>query len=387
VRSLLTQPEVDEIHFVFAPWQRQMLSDAGFDSMERVRTHVAEMDQGMLSRNHWYYRRLPGLVEKIQPDVVHLTYPVPVHASAIAPPIVLTLHDLYPYEIPSNFGYPKVFFNRAILRQSLQSADAIACVSGATMLRLKQYVSRSCWEKAQRIYNCVEPEDACSEISPIPVWSGEPFLLSVSQHRKNKNLALLIRVFHRILREDLVSRDMRLLVIGISGPETPHLLQLASELQLEDRVIFLEGLSEAQLQWCYRHAEALVAPSQTEGFGLPVAEALLAGCRVVCSDIPAFREIDEEHCSFVELGAGAEERLAAAIVSCLHEPAPAPIALEQFSTRVVGAAYVDLYRRLLSRDAVSCGSSSAGLVEDRRGNGRSYGAAVNTAVAKEKERA
>jgi hypothetical protein len=44
-------------------------------------------------------------------------------------PILLTLHDLYPYEVPSNFGLPKVLFNRFILQQCLRSATSIACVS------------------------------------------------------------------------------------------------------------------------------------------------------------------------------------------------------------------------------------------------------------------
>lgn len=346
VRCLLKQPDVSAVYFVFAPWQRQLMQTAGLESMERVITHIAEMDQGLLSRNRWYYHRLPEVVAQVQPDIVHLSYPVPVDASAIPCPIVLTLHDLYPYEIPANFGFPKVIFNRAILQQCLRSVDAIACVSDTTVSRMKQYASRVPGERVLRIYNCVEPEPECAEDSPIPYWGGEPFLLSVSQHRKNKNIPLLIRALHRLLLERRIRPNMKLVVIGIPGPETARIHQLVSELRLEDRVTFLQGLSEPDLQWCYRHCEALAAPSETEGFGLPVAEALLAGCRVVCSDIPAFREIDKEHCRFVALGVGAEERFADAIVASLEQPSAPPISLPQFSSEVLGTHYVNLYRRL-----------------------------------------
>ena len=60
-------------------------------------------------------------------------------------------------------------------------------------------------------------------------------------------------------------------------------------------------------------AKRLSAPSITEGFGLPVAEALLAGCRVVCSDIPAHREVGDGHCRFVALQRNAEDALLEAI--------------------------------------------------------------------------
>ena len=346
VRCVLKQQEISSVHFVVAPWQRELVRDAGLHSMDRVTLHVADMSRSILSRNLWYYYRLPELAAQIQPDVVHLSYPVPVNSSAISCPTVVTLHDLYPYEIPGNFGFPKVLFNRFILQQCLRSVDAVACVSDATVLRMKQYTPPPIWGKAIRIYNCVETEPVRAEESPLPNWYGDPFLLSVSQHRKNKNIPLLIRVFHRLLHHRLIHQDMKLVVIGIVGPETARIRQLISELRLGERVVFLQGLSEPELQWCYTHCEALVAPSETEGFGLPVAEALLAGCRVICSDIPSFREIDEEHCSFVALGPGAEKKFAEAIVASLKQPPTPPISLSQFSSEVLGTQYLNLYRRL-----------------------------------------
>lgn len=345
-RCLLKQPEIEAVHFVVAPWQRELLRSSGLNS-NRVITHVAEMEPRLLSRNLWYYCRLPQLIRRIQPDIVHLSYPVPVNASSIHCPIVLTLHDLYPFEIPGNFGFPKVLFNRSILQQCLRSVDIVACVSDTTVSTMKRYTPRSIWQKAVRVYNCVEPEHVIAQQSPIPDWHREPFLLSVSQHRKNKNISLLIRAYHCLLRDRRIHPDMKLVVIGIPGPETERIHRLVSDLRLEEQVIFLQGLPESSLQWCYRNCELLVAPSETEGFGLPVAEALLAGCRVVCSDIPAFREIDQEHCRFIAMGAGAEERFAEGIVASLGQPRVAAVSLSQFSSAVLGAEYVNLYRGLL----------------------------------------
>jgi glycosyltransferase involved in cell wall biosynthesis len=137
-----------------------------------------------------------------------------------------------------------------------------------------------------------------------------------------------------------------LVIVGITGPETIHIQQLVSDLGLNSRVRFLEGLPEAGLQWCYRRCELLVSPSITEGFGLPIAEGLLAGCRIICSDIPAHREIGDGRCRFVMLREGAEETLAAAIVAGLQDPKRQPTVLPQLSGPVLAKQYISLYHML-----------------------------------------
>ncbi len=345
-RCLLLRPEVSALHFVLAPWQCNFAQAAGLPSDVRLKIHIANINRTSLSRNLWYYRRLPGLAAQLEADVVHLSYPMPLRAAAFRCPTVVTLHDLYPYEIPMNFGFPKFIVNRIALKQCLRSADAIACVSEATRMRLKQYAPPAIWQKASRIYNCVEPEPVSAMQSPIPGWRSEPFLLCVAQHRRNKNIPTLIRAFHRLLRSGDIEPDSKLVVVGMGGPETGKIRRLVAASGLEDSVHFLEALTEPQLQWCYRHCQALVAPSLTEGFGLPVAEGLLAGCRIVCSDIPAHREIADGHCQFVSLRRYAVEALAATIMDTLRETAREPVSLPQLSATALAEKYMALYRRL-----------------------------------------
>jgi len=347
-RCLMLEPEITTVHLVIAPWQRGLVQSAGFLDNPRVVTHVAEMDRTSISRNLWYYRQLPKLASQLQADLVHLSYPMPVHASAFTCPTIVTLHDLYPYEIPMNFGFPKFIFNRLVLQQCLRNIDAIACVSQITHARLRQYLPSSVSQKAVRIYNCVEAQLVSNAQPPNPRWYGQRFLLTVAQHRRNKNLPLLIRTFHRMLRNGQIAPEMKLMTIGIAGPETPRIRQLVSSLNLDGIVAFLEGVPDSELQWCYAHCEAVVSPSTVEGFGLPIAEALLAGCRIVCSDIPAFREVAQGQCRFVSLKRNAEEKLAAAIVDTLAEPKQLPRSLPQFSAPVLAGQYTSLYRRLIA---------------------------------------
>ncbi len=357
-RCLLLRPEISALHLVVAPWQADFMQAAGLPSDTRLKTHIADIRRGAFGRNLWFYRRLPKLAAQLHADVVHLSFPIPCNAAAFDCPTVVTLHDMYPYEIPMNFGLLKSIFNRTILRQCLHSVDAIACVSNATHNRLKQYARASVWKKAIRIHNCVEPEPVSAAVSPIPGWTGEPFLLCVAQHRRNKNIPTLIRAFDHLINSDELQPTSQLVVVGISGPETGEIHRLVAALNLERNVHFLEGLSQASLQWCYMHCEALVAPSLTEGFGLPVAEGLLAGCRIICSDISAHREIADGYCRFVSLRTFPVAALAAAIVDTLHEPKGGSIALPQLSAPALAEQYVTLYRMLMN-SASSAPSATA----------------------------
>ncbi len=362
-RCLLPQPEISEMHLVVAPWQRNLTRAAGLPGDVRLATHVAATAKGSLSRNLWYYYGLPKLAVQLGVDLVHLSYPMPIHAAAFHCPTVVTLHDLYPYEIPLNFGFPKFIFNRIVLRQCLRNADAIACVSEATSSRLRRYFPASVWRKAIRVFNSVEAEPLTLNVSPIPGWSGEPFLLSIAQHRRNKNIPLLIRAFDLLLRSGRIESNSKLVIVGNHGPESSKIDRLLSASGLSQCVHLLEGISEQELQWCYRNCAALVAPSITEGFGLPVAEGLLAGCRIVCSDIPAHREVGDVQCWFFALRRDAEAILAETVVAALRTPKTPPIQLPQFAPAVLARQYVALYRRLIASAATVRNSRSSHSID------------------------
>jgi glycosyltransferase involved in cell wall biosynthesis len=347
-RSLLTHPEVSGVHLVVAPWQQELVRGAGIEPNVRLSVHIARMKRDSLRRNLWYYGQLPVMAARLGVDVVHLACPVPINARAFVAPTVVTLHDLYPYEIPSNFGFPKAIFNRIILQQCLRGVDSIACVSEITRLRLSNYVPPFVSRKALRIYNCVEAQPPCASESAIHDWKGEPFFLCVAQHRRNKNIPFLLSVLEGLLRQEWIDPVTRLLIVGMPGPETCRIQRAIKSAELGQNVLLMAGLTEAQLQWCYRNCAVVLAPSTIEGFGLPVVEALLAGARVVCSDIPAFREIGGDFCRYVPLGISMEEAFSKAILATMQEPRGAPVSLPLLSTSVIAEQFVGLYRGLLT---------------------------------------
>jgi glycosyltransferase involved in cell wall biosynthesis len=350
-RCLLTRQDIADVHLFLGDWQLDALR-AVLPASPRLHLHAIPLRRGTLSRNLWYYIQLPKLVADLDADILHLAYPVPLRRNAISCPTVVTLHDLYPYDIPQNFGFPKVFFNRGILQQCLGSAAAIACVSEATHRRLQMYAPELALQRASVVYNCVEAGPPESAVSPIPAWGGEPFLLCIAQHRHNKNIALAISTFRALRDACEIKPDTRLVVVGIPGPETRALRQQIHNSGLDGAVVLLTGIADAELEWCYAHCDLLMAPSRIEGFGLPIVEAMLHHCRIVCSDIPAFREVGGNYCVYADLdrnpGAAFLEAARAALKS--HSFRAGNTA--RFSSERIAEQYVTLYHWLMRHHPV-----------------------------------
>jgi glycosyltransferase involved in cell wall biosynthesis len=345
-RCLLTHPGVSEVHLIAAEWQYRALCDALPQNHCKLRLHSISMDRNAVSFNLWYYTRLPALAAQLGADVVHLAYPVPLNWRAFHCPTVVTLHDLYPYDIPDNFGYPKALFNRMVLRQCMRAVDAIACVSESTLRRLDIHAPQYALQKAVTIYNCVEPGPPMAVQSPLPNWNGEPFLLCVAQHRQNKNIPLAVETFRRLLIDKDISSTTSLVIIGIEGRETERIHQLIDHAGLRHQVVLLRGVSDSELQWFYSRCELLLAPSLVEGFGLPVVEAMLNHCRVVCSDIPAFREVGGSYCYYASLQHPAEEAFVSAARSALKSIRFRASSADRFAGAHIAEAYLQLYTQL-----------------------------------------
>jgi glycosyltransferase involved in cell wall biosynthesis len=242
-----------------------------------------------------------------------------------------------------------VVFNRLILRQCLNTADAVACVSDSTLRQLDMFSPKIALEKAVTIYNCVEPSLHAAALSPLPEWDGGPFILCVAQHRRNKNILLALRVFHRLLLDGEMGQMAKLVIVGIQGPETESINRFIHVAGLASNVVLISGITDAELQWCYRHCELLLAPSIVEGFGLPVAEAIQNDCRVVCSDISAFREVGGSHCHYVQLQPFAEEAFVHAIRFTRKDIKSYPQAANRFSAEIIAKSYLQLYLNLRKR--------------------------------------
>jgi glycosyltransferase involved in cell wall biosynthesis len=82
-----------------------------------------------------------------------------------------------------------------------------------------------------------------------------------------------------------------LVIIGQRGWENGTTFALLDRVDWQGRVLELGRLTDSEAQGWIRGARALLFPSISEGYGIPLSEALAMGVPVLASDIPAFREV------------------------------------------------------------------------------------------------
>jgi glycosyltransferase involved in cell wall biosynthesis len=346
VGALLSASNISNVHFVCGEWQKEMFSCVLPEENPRLHVHRIPLRDVNLHRLLWYFREMPEIAAQLEADIVHFTHPVPIEGGSYPCPTVLSLHDLYPFDIPENFGFLRSTLARQTVAHCLKQTSAIACASESTRTQLAKWFPSEV-RKAVVIQNVVELLPPSSAGCGIEALNGRVFILCIAQHRPNKNVPLAIRIFERVLEKRVLDPEARLAVIGISGPDTKRIQKQIQRSQLCNRVLLLSGLSEGGLRWCYDNCALLVAPSSTEGFGLPVAEGILAGCRIACSDIPAFREISGPTCRFVPWGAGILDEYAETIRDLLALPKPPARPLPQYSRSFIGQQYLALYENLI----------------------------------------
>ena len=141
--------------------------------------------------------------------------------------------------------------------------------------------------------------------------------LVVGTLEQRKSQATVLDAFERLWQRGDTSR---LILVGREGFGS-HVLtrRLSRHPERGSRLVWLQDASDADLEVCYRHAAALINASTSEGFGLPIVEALHRGIAVIASDIPVFREVGGSEVVYVP--PGDVEAWAAAIEAIERAPA------------------------------------------------------------------
>jgi glycosyltransferase involved in cell wall biosynthesis len=282
---LALEPQTRLTAFVTASVQEELLTQEWSGGVEwhlykvRPRSRRALLTQ-MLA--------VPYAASRRQLDLLHSPANVGVFKTVRAANVVTLLDLILLHPETSALTDRERFTTRLFLTSCARAADRVLTISEATKRDLIQTIgldpSRIDVTPLGVRELDVGPGDE-RELRKRLALDDAPFVLAVAQKQRHKNLASLIRVLPEL------DGSVRLVLAGAPTPHERELRALTRQLSVDDRVRFVDWVSDAELQALYRAARAVVLPSFIEGFGLPVLEAMREGTPVACSERAALREV------------------------------------------------------------------------------------------------
>jgi glycosyltransferase involved in cell wall biosynthesis len=256
------------------------------------------------------------------PDVLHSPW---IAGAMLHPPcpLVVTIHDLAPLKRRSEYlrtGLRLRLRHLAVQRAACVIVPTEAVAEDAVAhLRLDRERVRVIGEAADASMYPRAPQEIAAVRArfTLPerylVWVG-----SLQHPDPGKHLAELAAA----------SRNLPLVLVG---PTRPWAHELPD-------VILTGPVTDGQLAAIYSGAQALVLPSEHEGFGLPAVEALACGTPVAAWEVPALREVLGERATFVPCG-DIDALIAAAEGAARPAPPPLPWTWQD-AARATWDAYV-----------------------------------------------
>jgi glycosyltransferase involved in cell wall biosynthesis len=222
---------------------------------------------------------------------------------------VVTCHDLHTFKcllVPGSTQRSKPF--RMMTRRIMLGLSRASRVVFDTGVVRDEAIALGLVEPERSVVahlgvhpSCNPDDDSLADAEASRLLGGLPsdavYILHVGATYGRKRIDLLLRIFAEVLREVPEARLVR-----VGGPFEHEQARLAHDLGVADSILILPFLERNVLSAVYRRAALVLLPSEEEGFGLPVLEAMTCGTVVVASDLAVLREVGGDAAVYCPVG-------------------------------------------------------------------------------------
>ena len=250
---------------------------------------------GALRKALFMQLRMPGLVKRLSGNLLHsMQFLAPLRCSC---PQVATVHDLAWMLFPETIEEPRRSYYRFLVPRSIDRVDAIVTNSQATAAVTRRFFPRA--ERKIHVTPFGTPSWVRGRVphtSPGQFPRSRPYFLFVGTFEPRKNLDRLMHAYESFLASAEVGAALAetvpdLVFVGGKGWQDTRLRSRMADLRRRGRLRIRDYCGPDDLWELYCGALALVFPSLDEGFGLPVLEAMAAGCPVLTADRSGTAEV------------------------------------------------------------------------------------------------
>lgn len=207
---------------------------------------------------------------------------------------VATIHDLSAFRFPETHPVERIKQFETNFTTTL--ARAAHLITDTEAIR-REVISHFSWPEKQitaiplgvgNRYRPHEKHETTEVLAGHGLCHGE-YSLCVATIEPRKNIDLLLDAYHEL--PPILRKLFPLVLVGNEGWQSEKLHSRIEACCIEGWLRYLKFVPEADLPMLYAGARLFVYPSQYEGFGLPVLEAMASGVPVITSLDPALVEV------------------------------------------------------------------------------------------------
>ena len=304
----------------------------------------------------WERLQMPWRMRTDRVDVYHGTYNTlpPRWRPFRCPPMVVTLHDVLVTYWPDDGTDAFVRYAKAVTQRVVRESSLVLTVSEWSRRDICERFSCDP-TKVRVVHNGLHPDflrDAPKEAADAAraKWAdGRRYLFSPGAPLERKNTGRLIDAF-ALLKRQRPQLPHALVVSGL-GKAADRFRERAAKAGCLDDVRFVPYVPRHELVALYAGADLAVYPSQIEGWGIPVTEALALGTPIATSNTSAMPEAGGEFATYFDPMStdAVADGLARAIDALPQWPSRRQAAIERtraFTWRLAAERTLQAYREI-----------------------------------------
>ncbi len=271
-----------------------------FDKGKNSKIITPNTFSGKLFKSFWRSYLINNQISSEKPDIYHgLSNEIPYGIKSTKIKTIVTIHDLIFLRYPELYKpADRKIYDRKF-RYACENADLVITVSQQTandvieFYKIPESKIKVVYQGCNPLFFSLIDEKQKTEIRKkfnLP----DKFLLYIGTIEERKNLLGIIKALH----ENKI--DMPLIAIGRKTSYFEKISAYISQNSLENKITFIENLSNTELPAFYQLATIFIYPSIFEGFGIPILEALASGTPVITSQGGCFPEAAGTNSIFVD---------------------------------------------------------------------------------------
>lgn len=242
----------------------------------------------------WEQVALPRLLRKLKPDLLHCTSnTAPIYCPV---PLLLTLHDIIYMERKhsgSKSWYQRLgwHYRRLVVPRIIPHCCHIITVSATERTRIQAYFHLDD-ARISVLHNGYNERYSLSNAHPDIVRKYVPeggYLFFMGNTEPRKNTHRVLKAYHLYRQQS--SSPLRLLISGLKEEELHQFLEEVSLKELREYLVCPGYLPGQDMPALYCGASVFLFPSLSEGFGIPIIEAMACGTPVITSNLSAMPEV------------------------------------------------------------------------------------------------